>query len=120
MLFRSINLLGSNAAYIAGQNCGFGNPGLERASLPVPGLEVPVPNPATERATLAYHLPHGVRAVALHIQRSLGGEWAKRVDLPASGNGRYDLDLKGWLPGVYFVALYADGALVQTRRLQVQ
>ena len=119
-LCSGINLSGSAATYVAGQNCGFSNPGLERTALPVHNLEVPVPNPATERATLAYHLPHGAQAGALHIQRSLGGEWAKQIDLPASDNGRHDLDVKGWLPGVYFVALYADGVLVQTRRLQVQ
>lgn len=109
----------SAGPYQQGSVCGTGNPGLERTANLKSELEPSSPNPATESTTFQYQMSRSAATAELRIGRGTDGLELSRVKL-APGSSRHDLDLRGWLPGVYFVTLYVNEAPVQTRRLLVQ
>ncbi|MCO6487635.1 MAG: T9SS type A sorting domain-containing protein, partial [Phaeodactylibacter sp.] len=86
----------------------------DRPAKPAPALRL-FPNPATEVLHLEFDgFPTGL--ARLSIRSSTGRlVWRESLSLPG-GKARHRIDLAGWPPGVYFVAVQA-GENIQSRRL---
>lgn len=117
-LTNRVHLLGVGT-YRPGQVCGFGSPGLERISKGTKSLAQSSPNPATESTTFTYQLTGDTHSAELRVSRGTDGRQLQRYSLPLKREGTYELKLRGWQPGLYFITLYADEVPIQTRRLLV-
>lgn len=89
--------------------------GAEQA--PVPGALTVMPQPASQRAVLMWHLGRADRAVSLEILDVAGRVvYAAESQTDASGVCTIHLDVAGSLPsGVYLARLSADEAVVRRR-----
>ena len=78
------------------------------------------PNPFNPSTIITYRIAQASR-VELKIYNILGQEMATPVsDFHAAGNYRFRFDAAQLPSGLYFYRLFADGQLVQTRKMLVQ
>lgn len=80
-------------------------------------LSAPYPCPASDKATLSYHVPANTRAAYIKLYDLMGRELGRfELNQPA---GEVVINVRNLTEGVYFYALIADNQTVSSKRLIV-